>query len=394
MMENTLEFDRIKKRVDWLEKEQRDEKTSIATLQSKLDNLETENSALRLRLADIDSEITRINTLATRFEQVEQDISAMRSEVDRQVEDLKKSMQEKQIQEERNNQKIEDLTEELAEQRKKTQVIDEILEALENRKAEDTHLARTIEDLKTQVNEIEHFEEEYKRSLKLIEENRRQDAKRLTDIQGELAVTRKRQDETRGKQDVAADNIRKIENQVKNLLNAESERREAQTTFIEKLNLTQVERDRIFKQWSDRFDKIEQITADLDSELQGLENTHNSVKKSQAALDEVTQRFDRRVNEITEVQRLNEDRFRQEWTTFKSDDQKRWSNYTIAQDEQHREMNRGIESLGSRISDLEEAFGKVQDNIQELGREDIKRMQILLNSLRESIETYNNIFKD
>ena len=34
-------------------------------------------------------------------------------------------------------------------------------------------------------------------------------------------------------------------------------------------------------------------------------------------------RFERRINEITEMERLTEERFRQEWVTFKADDQKR-----------------------------------------------------------------------
>ena len=91
---------------------------------------------------------------------------------------------------------------------------------------------------------------------------------------------------------------------------------------------------------------------------------------------------------------LNEDRFRQEWTTFKSDDQKRWSNYILSQEEQHREMNRGLENLGARIDTLEDHLETLQDNLQQLGKMDIKRMMGSLNSLRETIETYNAIFKD
>lgn len=393
-MDDTLEFEQIKKRVDWLEKEQRDDKTNLAAFQSKVDSLETENAALRLRLADLDSQVTWMNTLAARFEQVEQEIGEYKMEASRQIENLKGSVQEKQLQLERNHQQITDFEESLSEQQKNFQVLDELLGSLETQKNEDIRLARLIEELKTEVNEIEHFEDEYKRSLKLIDENRRQDAKRLTDLQGEVAAMRKRQDEIRSNLDLSSDTIRKMENQVKSILNAESERRESQTAFIEKINLTQVERERIFKSWTERFDSIEKITENLEEELKELESTHQSVKKSQAALDEITQRFDRRINEITEMQRLNEDRFRQEWTAFKSDDQKRWSNYTIAQDEQHREMDRGIGGLENRLTDLEEAFETVKDNLQELGRVDIKRMHTMLDSLRNSIETYNNIFKE
>jgi chromosome segregation ATPase len=230
--------------------------------------------------------------------------------------------------------------------------------------------------------------------LRIIEENRRQDNKRITDIQGEVAAIRKRQDEVRGKQDLVSDNMRKLENRINDLLVAESERKEAQTAFIEKLNMVQVNYDRTFKQWAERFDAMDQITSDIEEEISGLENIQRSVKQSQSALDESTQRFDRRVNEITEVQRLNEDRFRQEWTTFRSDYEKRWSNYTLSQEEQYTQINRDQESLTNRITTLEENIVDLSENLQSLGKDDIKRMKSLLTILRDSLESYNSYFKE
>lgn len=394
MNDKLLDLQQLEKRLDWLDNEHRNDKTIIATLQNKLDKLDTENSDLRTRLAEMESEITRLNTLMARLEQFEQDISSIKKETDRRIDDFKGSVQENQIQTNRNQQEIENLSLDIIELRKKIQAFDDVGDNLEDRKEEEIRLAKMIEELKKNVNEIAHFDEDYKRSLRMIEENRRQDNKRLTDLQGEIAAVRKRQDETRGKQELVGDTMRKLEGRIKTLLEAESERRESQTAFIEKLNMSQVDRDRTFKQWSERFEKMEQITSDLDEEISALEDTHRSVKQTQASLDEVTQRFDRRVNEITEVQRLNEDRFRQEWTTFKSDDQKRWSNYILSQDEQHREMNNNLENLGNRIADLEDLIEKVEDTLQQIGKSDLKRMQALLTTFRESIDTYNNIFKD
>ncbi len=250
-------------------------------------------------------------------------------------------------------------------------------------------LSSLFEELRTQIKEIARFDDEYKRHLHIIEENRRQDSKRLTDFQGEIAALRKRQDETRGKQELSSDSIRKIDGRIKNLLVAESERRQTQTAFVEKINLGQVERDRLFNQWTERFEKMEKITAELEEEITGLETTHRSVKKSQAELDEITQQFRRRINEITEVQRLNEDRFRQEWTTFKSDDQKRWSNYTLSQDEQHREMNKSIDGLVERITNQEDNLDILKENFRKLGRDNLKRMQNILAVYREWIDNQN-----
>jgi len=392
-MDNTLDLEQLEKRLDWLDNERRNDKTIIAALQGKLENMGTENAALRIRLSDIESDITRLNTLMVRLEQYDLDINRIKKDIGQKLQGFKTSLQEKERQADKNQKRLETIHANLTEIDKKVQAVKEIKETLEVRNEKVLLLEKQIEELKSQVKDTENFNEDYKRSLHLVEENRRQDAKRLSNIQGEVAAVRKREDETRGKQDLISDNMRKLDNRIKDLLEAESERQESQTAFIEKINLAQVERDQVFKAWEDRFNEMEQINTGLEKELSDLENTHRSVKQSQANLDEVTQRFERRVNEITEIQRLNEERFRQEWTTFKSDDQKRWSNYTLTQEEQHREINRNIENLGNRISTLEDLLEDMKDNIQQIGKDDLKRMQTLLSSFRESIDTYNNIFK-
>ncbi len=393
-MDDTLNYEQLEKRVEWLDGEHRNDKTVIASLQSKIDNLDTENTALRTRLAEMESEITRLNTLMSRLEQFELDISEVRNDTGKQVEGFREILRDQAMVAEKHTQELEGMNEALTDVRRKVPNLDEIKKSISVRQEEDARLARLIEEVKAQVNEVQEFSEDYKRSIRLIEESRRQDAKRLTDMLGEVAAMRKRQDETRGKQDLVGDNMRKLENRIKDLIEAESERREAQTAFIEKINLVHVERDRIFKDWGTRFEDMERITPNLEKELTDLENTHRSVKQSQAALEEVTQRFDRRINEITEIQRLNEDRFRQEWTTFKSDDQKRWSNYILAQEEQHREMNRGLDGLESRLATIEEHLSTLQDDLQQVGKDNIKKMTALLNALRDSIENNNAIFKE
>jgi len=395
-MDKPFDREQLEKRVAWLDSEHRNDKTIIATLQSKLETLDAENANFKTRLNDLESETTRIKTLMTRVESFEQDITNLRNETNKQINGVKDNLYEMQTQAARNNNAVDGLKADVTDIRKKFQSIQEmdIGSSLQNQADEDIRLARMNEEIKARINEISEFTDEYRRSLKMLDETRLQDTKRVTDIQGEIASLRKRYDEIRAKQELSSDNMRKLDNRFKGLAEAESERREAQTAFFEKVNLAEVDRERIFKHWAERFDHIEQITENIEEKIEALEKINRSVKESQSALDEVTQRFERRINEITEVQRLNEDRFRQEWTTFKADDQKRWSNYVISQDEQHREMNRSIEVFDDRISNIEDKLVIVQDNLYQVGKDEIKRMQTLLNTMRESIDHFNTIFKD
>jgi chromosome segregation ATPase len=393
MMNQTLDSGQLENRVEWIDRELRNDKTTIASLQSKIDNLDNGSSGLRIRVTDIESEMTRIATTLTRLDQYDQEIASVRKDLEKRIEELMSAVLEKQVQTDKNAQEIGNLELDIRGLRKNIQEFDGYDNLLESRKEEDIRLGRLIEELKAQVNDITRFDDDYKRTIKIIEENRRQDTKRITDIQGEVAAIRKRQDEVRGKQDLVNDNMRKLENHINDLVVAESERKESQTAFIEKLNMAQVNYERTFKQWAERFETMEQITSDIEEEVSGLENIQRAVKQSQSGLDEATQRFDRRVNEITEVQRLNEDRFRQEWTTFKSDYQKRWSNYSLSQEEQFNQINRDQESLANRITNMEETIVDISDNLQQLGKDDIKRMKSVLAILRESLESYEIYFK-
>jgi chromosome segregation ATPase len=394
MMNQTLDSGQLENRVEWIDRELRNDKTTIASLQSKIDNLDNGSSGLRIRVTDIESEMTRIATTLTRLDQYDQEIASVRKDLEKRIEELMSAVLEKQVQTDKNAQEIENLELDIRGLRKNIQEFDGFDNLLESRKEEDIRLGRLIEELKAQVNDITRFDDDYKRTIKIIEENRRQDTKRITDIQGEVAAIRKRQDEVRGKQDLVNDNMRKLENHINDLVVAESERKESQTAFIEKLNMAQVNYERTFKQWAERFETMEQITSDIEEEVSGLENIQRAVKQSQSGLDEATQRFDRRVNEITEVQRLNEDRFRQEWTTFKSDYQKRWSNYSLSQEEQFNQISRDQEGLANRITNMEETIVDISDNLQQLGKDDIKRMRSVLAILRESLESYDNYFKE
>jgi hypothetical protein len=119
-----------------------------------------------------------------------------------------------------------------------------------------------------------------------------------------------------------------------------------------------------------------------------LDATHRAVKRTQQNVDEVAQKVERRVLEITEIQRLAEERFRQEWVTFKADDQKRWTNYTLTIEEQRNESARQYEKLAERVTLLEDSLQEIQDIIQEMTEQTEKRLQSILALTHEWVAAY------
>ncbi len=106
-------------------------------------------------------------------------------------------------------------------------------------------------------------------------------------------------------------------------------------------------------------------------------------------MDELAQKVDRRINEITEIQRLSEERFRQEWVTFKADDQKRWTNYTLTLEEQRNEATRQYEKLGERVTLLEDNTQEIQDVLHQINEQTEKRLQSLLSIVHNWVSSYD-----
>lgn len=387
-----MEMEQIVKRLEWLDEERRKDKTTIATLENRLISLEGNLPGFAQQLKELNGEVTRLGALLARLDQFEAAMAQMRVDSARALEAAEKARTDHEREMEKVHRlEMENLNQDIGEIRKGLTPIEDIKKNLQARVEEDFRLSRLIEEVSQKVNEAARYEEEYKRSMRLIEEGRRQDSKRITDMIGEVAALRKRADEQRGKVDLSADNLRKLETRLNELLSAESERRQAQAVFLEKQNLLQVERDRTWKEWQARFDSVEKQAVTLDAQIQALDATHRSVKRSQESLDDVTQRIERRINEVTEMQRLSEDRFRQEWITFKADDQKRWTNYTLAQEEQGREVNRQFDKYNERMVNLEDISQDLQDLLQQVNEETEKRLQGILALAHEWMSAYERV---
>jgi len=91
------------------------------------------------------------------------------------------------------------------------------------------------------------------------------------------------------------------------------------------------------------------------------------------------------------MQRLAEDRLRQEWVTFKADDQKRWTGYTLSQDEGGKDVRKSIQKLEDRIITLDESFQVTQDKLEQTTDATEGQLQELMNVAHEWLSAYERI---
>lgn len=380
------------KRLEWLEKERRKDKTEISVLQEKLVGYESSFALLNQQIKDFNTELTKLASTAARLDLFDSAITQYRGEVMKSIEDAdkKRDKHERDL-DKRRRTEIDNINKTLSDINKSLEAIPDLRKGIQLRVDEELRLSRLISETQNKQDDFLRTFEDIKRTQRAIDENRKQDIKRLTDMQGELTAIRKRADETRERADINADTIKLLDSRINELLASESDRRQNQNAFIEQQNLSQVERDHAWKDWAVRFETFSKQTASLDAQLIALDETHRAVKRAQETHEELTQRMERRINEITEMQRLAEDRFRQEWITFKADDQKRWTNYSLSQDEITRDLRAQLAKISDRITALDDITQTLRDLLEQTTDATEKQMQELMNWAHEWLSSYERI---
>jgi chromosome segregation ATPase len=384
-----MELEQLAKRVQWLDDERRKDKNTIAQLEERILSLEGLISASEQKNLDLSGEVTRLKTIINRMDNFDEAMVLHRKEILKQI----------QTQEKQSAQRDDEILSVLrAEIRTYESPIFELrrdLEATRSLKtemaariSEENRLGRGLDELKKELNDLRRNEEEQSRIYRLLEDGRRQDTKRITDLQGEMVALRKRADEQRGRLDITDTTLRRLETRLNELVMAEEERGDAQAAFQEKQALIAVEREAVWKDWKARFETIEKQSVDVENQLQSLDATYITVKRTQEAVDDLMQRVERRINEVAEIQRLAEERFRQEWTTFKADDQKRWTNYTLSQDEQRGEISRRFDRIADRVTFMEDSIQEIRDVLQYTNELNAQSLTALLAAIHDWTSGY------
>lgn len=384
-----MEMEQFQKQLDWLDEEHRKIKTALELYEKRIVSMEGELPPFSQQIKDLSGEITRLSAVLARIDQFDEAILQLRIEAKQAVEALENQVKKREEASEKVRRvEMRALEEGLVDIRKEISAIAEVKRGVQARVEEEARLGRSIDEVRLRIDTIRRSEEEYTRTYRLLDDGRRQDAKRLTDLQGEAAALRKHVDDLRGKMELSSTTSRKIETRLNEMSTLEVERREAQAKFLENQALLQVERERVWKDWQARFEAIEKQTSEVESNLQAIDATHREVKRSQQTLEELSQLVERRMNEMTEIQRLSEERFRQEWVTFKADDQKRWTNYTLTQEEQRGEAQRQYTRLSDRVTQIDDSIQEIQDVLQQMNEQTEKRLQGLLAVVHEWVSAY------
>jgi DNA repair exonuclease SbcCD ATPase subunit len=379
-----MEIDQLEKQVEWLDKERREEKKIITGLQKKITQLEEMLEKAKSSAKDLDSEITQMKAGSFRLEKYDEALDALRTEVKKELDAFEKRMKQREGDvKKRQSQEFSDMVKAVSEFQAKFNAMSNLREELISRKEDEDRRTQLIAELKDKVDNVDFSEKGRRETFSALEEDRRTDKKRLADLQAEVNSLRKRTDEHKGKLDLFSDWQKRGDARMNEILANEDERRDANKAFMEKMSQAWADREKLWKEWNRKFEMIDVTSDSFSQSMISIHEAELAIRQAQEEFNQITEQLNRRIHEITEMQRLGEERFRQEWATFKSDDQKRWTNYALTQDEQQKELRRRVENFIERVTSLEETSQDLQDAVQLMSEQTGKLMQGLMSGLRD-----------
>jgi chromosome segregation ATPase len=385
-----MDIEQASKTIQWLDDERRKDKQDITSLQERLAAVTADNVNLTRRLQQLENDLQALNSSAQKTMKVDMLLEGYRKEMVRQVEELDRRRAEADKEAERLRKIERDASNKsLAELRKVIDGVPKLERESAGRKDEEARVARLIAELQLRVGEFNKHVDERNRAVTVLDEGRRQDVKRIVDLQTEAVDLRKRIDDSRSKVEMLEDMARRTDARLADVFTAENERKAAQAQWLEAQAVIQTERDRA---WAELKANTEKSLHDVEDYARRVDQYSDAFREIRRVVDEarrLVELVEQRVTESTEVHRLAEERFRQDWASFLADDQKRWTTHMLLRDEQWREHDRLAGQHEEHMGELEEQLGELAATVRQMRAVDSTRMQALLTVIHELAAEYD-----
>jgi chromosome segregation ATPase len=385
-----MDFEHIIKRLDWLDQEQRSAKQVLSHLQESAASLESAVNAESGQIKSLAKAVTEAQTAAKRIDQFDTFLANHRKEFNLALEKLEARIQQRERETaERTKAELDSVRQALSSIHPATDP--DIVRKFKERSDENQRIMLSLNEIRQRMEDVARSSQDAAHGLKAAEEVRSRDLKRLSDMQAEVASLRKRVDEAREQNVLHGDTVRNIEKRIGELQLGENSRSQAQAAFLEGVTRSQAEREKGWREWSDRYGQLAKHAEALEGQVGTIDETLRAARRAQETYQELNTKLERRINEITELQRLGEDRLRQEWIAFKTDDQKRWTGHALASEEALRDARRTLEKLEPRLAALEDAAHVLQDQMHQTAEASEQQLGDLMNVLHEWMSSYERI---
>jgi Chromosome segregation ATPases len=271
-----MDLIQLTKLVQFIDEERRKDRVLIAQLQEQVAGLMQEAEArtryaqsLETALNELKLQVMRALGWTSANEQLRQEFTQVIERIeDQRAKAERELMRTRQIE-------IESLTRQLNELRKEVKPYAGYAEQIEARKAEEGRLAELIGRLQLQVMDLDRRFSQPTTQIAFLEEQRRQDAKRVSALEQEIAELKKKIEQLPPKLLLLDEAIRRKENEIEEA----AKLLESQSQLIETQRMADVRRERQFAEYAEIIEKLKLRAEEVSQQVIGYVQLREEVKR-------------------------------------------------------------------------------------------------------------------
>ena len=374
--------------VEWLEEQRMKDRKLLAAMHEQLAALETAQRQLLARVAEFEADLQKARAAAVQSTKVPDLLDQLRGEIGQLLDGVEQRRSKAEREAEKHRLQDRDLVNgQLADLLKRVEAL-RVVDELAARKEGEMRLFQMAGDMRQRLDVVVRGDGERTAALASIQEQRRQDAKRMTDMYSELQQARRRVDELKARADVMQDVAVRSDARVGEMLGMETERHTKQAAWLEQQNLVQLERERGAREVQAALTASETLLREFSQRMDIYAESHREMQRTAQSFGDQTARLDRAVVEAREAQRLLTDRMLEEWNEFAAAEQRKWNAHLLNRDEQWREhLNRHSVEL-ARLAVVEQGARDAADLLRALQKTDQTRLKALLEIIHEALSAY------
>jgi chromosome segregation ATPase len=362
-----MDLNQAARMIEWLDEERRRDKGTIAKLEERMSQQQDMIETLTRKLGAMENEQSGMRTQFIPVGRDNEMIDQVRLEIRQTVDEL----ETRRIAADRENEKRaevsrENLARPVRELGDRIDRLERAQDEISTARVERDRFAAALSGLQQRADDLAKKMDEPDRRLAFLEEQRRQDARRISETQTELPELQKQIDGLKPKLDLIEDMILRTEKKIIEVQTAERERRDQVQTFIEQQTLYVQQREQRVEELTRQFGQYDDdMRRNLDR-FETWSEAYRQMKKVIEDFDRIGDRLERRINEVAEMQRLSEERFRQEWASWNADDQKRWKQFTLTNDESWRTHDKEFDTFRTRFGEAVANFTPIYDSLDRI----------------------------
>ncbi len=355
-----MEYAQLESRISFLDSEYRREKADLAQLRHKLELSEAEKAEMEKRIEELEAELLEVKALSPKVTMLEgiierfkgEMLSALEDQRLKQKQSLKDAERSRSIEMEVQTRAIKEVRQEMERNRNLDELITLARTETERQAAVLVSFQQRLDNLAVQT-------DEHVRSVSYLEDQRRTDAKHISELKADTTDLFKQLA-------LQLSKVELLEQQIPQFGRFQSELekvKESVRTEIERIQYQQAQVDRGVKNWQTLSETMQRRLDEYETRMERYAEHYQRNLKALEALQGFQEQMKRDQHEFMELHRLNSDRQKnqlEEWqSTYEQDARKRMLESERKQDEMLRQVEKlqaEMKALGLQISPFKEQF--------------------------------------